>query len=217
MMIKKISIFIFVFVLTCFSIQIVVYSISMAAFTENNYMTVKGGETAEFFIFFWNPEYEPFPVRLKATEVPEGMVVIIIPDDFILNSSLVTKFPAESGRRYINTEQGLMMTTSVKVLVKVSRTMELGGHEIVVKATVGTPSEAVSTLLEKNFRFNFNVTSLTFFENLAQTGKEISSGITDALKGVTGMVTAATSNLVVVFSIIIIIGIFVVFWIIYKR
>ena len=131
-MIKKINVFIIVFMLTCFSLQIIVYGMSMAAFTENNHASVKRGETVVFSILFWNPENEPFPVRLKATQVPEELVVIIKPNDFMLNSSLVTEFPAERGRNYINTEQGMMMTTPVKVLVKAPRTMEPGDYDVVM-------------------------------------------------------------------------------------
>jgi len=210
--------------LTCFSLQIIVYGLTMAAFTEKNSVTVKRGETAQFFIFFWNPEDEPSPIRLKPSEIPDGLVVIITSDDFMLNPSLVTKFPAEKERNYVNTEQGLMMTTPVRVLVKVPRDIELGSYDVVVTATAGSPSEAVSSLLEKKFKFTVNVTSLTLFESLVQTGKDITSGIKDitsgiinAGKGITGMATEVYVNFGAVFSILLVIGILVGSWIIYKH
>jgi len=202
--------------LTCFFLQIIVYGLTMAAFTEKNSVTVKRGETAQFFIFFWNPEGEPSPIRLKPSEIPEGLVVIITSDDFMLNSSLVTKFPAEKERNYVNTEQGLMMTTPVRVLVKVPRDMELGSYDVVVTATAGSSSEAVSSLLEKKFKFTVNVTSLTFFESLVQTGKDIKSGIIEAGKGITGRATEVYVNLGAVFLILLVIGILVISWAIFK-
>jgi len=212
-MIKKINVFFLVFMLTCFSLQIIVHGLSMAAFTENNYASVNRDETAQFFIFFWNPEDEPSPVRLKATQTSEELVVIIKPDDFMLNSSLVTEFPAEKDRNYVNTEQGLMMTTPVKVLVKVPRAMEPGTYDMVVTATAGNPSEAVSTFLEKNFKFTVNVTSLAFFESLVQTGKDITSGITDAFKGITGMAPAGPATDFTLLIILIIVLAFFVWFI----
>ena len=216
-MIKKINVFMLVFMLTCFSLQTIAYAISMAAFTENNHQTVKRGETAQFFIFFWNPEDEPSPVRLEATEVPEELIVIITPNDFMLNSSLVTEFPAEKGRNYVNTKQGLMMTTSVKVSVKVPRTAELESYDVVITATAGSLSKQVSTLLEKKFRFTVNATSLTFSENLYQIGKDVTSGIVDTGKRITGMAPVATVNSGVVFLILLVICLLVVSWVIYKK
>lgn len=216
-MIKKINVFVIAFMLTCFSLQIIAYGISMAAFTENNHALVNRDETAEFFILFWNPENGPFPIRLKATEVPEGLVVIIKPNDFMLNSSLVTEFPAEKGRNYVNTKQGLMMTTPVKVLVKVPKTIEPGSYNVVVTATAGSPSEVVSTLLEKKFKFTVNVTSLTFSENLSKTTEKLTSGLSDVGKKITGMFAAADIDPRIALLTSVVIGIFVVSWVVYKR
>lgn len=216
-MIKKINVFIIVFMLTCFSLQMIAHSLSMAAFTENNHLVVKRGETGEFFILFWNPENESFPVRLKTTQIPEGLAVVVNPNDFMLDPSLVTEFPAEKSRNYINTKQGLMMTTPVKVLVKIPRTMELGSYDVEVTATVGNPSETVSTLLEKKFKFTVNVTSLTFFESLTQTAKDLIPEMSDVEKGITGMFTTANMDLRIVFVILTVMGIFVVVWIIRRH
>lgn len=189
----------------------------MAAFTEKDHMSVSRGETTEFLIFFWNPEDEPFPVKLKATQVSEELVVIIQPNDFMLNSSLVTGLPAEKGRIYVNTEQGMMMTTPVRILVKVPRTMEPGSYDVVVTATVGSPSEAVSTFLEKNFKFTVDVTSLTFSESLSKTGEGLISGISDIGKGITGMFAAAAPTDFILLIISLIILAFVIWFIRFRK
>ncbi len=203
--------------LTYFSLQIVAYGISMAALTEKDHVSVIRGETTEFFILFWNPEPEPFPIRLKTTQVPEDFVVIVTPNDFMLNSSLVTGSPVERGRNYVNTKQGLMLTTPVKVLVKVPKTIEPGNYDLIVTATAGNPSEVVSTLLEKKFKFTVNVTSLTFSERLTQLGRQLASELNDIGKGITGMFAAADIDTRVALLASVVIGIFVVSFVVYKR
>jgi hypothetical protein len=196
----------------------------MAAFSENNYAKVNRGETAQFFIYFWNPEEESSPVRVKATEVPEGLSVIITPNDFMLNSSLVTEFPAEKGRNYISTNQGLMMTMPVKVLVKVPKSMKLGGYNLVITATSGNPSKMVSSVLEKKFKFTVDVVTPSFFEKTPTIGKtnqpKGNESLSQQPKGneslsqrITGMFAAAQSTDFILIIISIIILAFVIWFI----
>ena len=192
---KKFSILI-TLILSCLYLQNFVYGISMAAFSEKNSMQIVRGETAEFFIFFWNPENEPSPVRLRATEVPDDLIIVITPSDFILNYSLVTEFPAEEGMQYINTQYGLMKTTPVKVTVKVPKTVEPGNYDFVVTATAGTPSGEVSAMLEKKFKFTVNVATSTFFETttLLETTTELTTAQPageNTIQRITGMITAS--------------------------
>jgi len=183
---------------------------------KNTYSQVKKGETAEFTILFWNVKDSSIPINLKVRQVPEDMPVIIRPDEFILNSSKVTEFPAESGKDYVNTQYGLMRTTPVRVLVKVPDDTEEGEYEVLIDAVAGESITGISTLLEKTFKFSVNVTSLTFFERLSKVPEKLISGISDIGKGITGMFTTPADSRIVLI-ILIIIGISVVFWIIYKR
>lgn len=218
---KKINILILVFMLTSFSLQISVHGLSMAAFSEKTSEQVERGETAEFFILFWNPEDEPFPVRLRATEVPEGLIVIITPNDFMLNSSLVTEFSVEKGGHYVNTPYGLMKTTPVRVLVKVPKTMELKSYDVVITATVGNPSGGVSALLEKKFKFTVDVVSQGLFETTQpETTTEVTTTkptVGNETQGITGMFVAGRLTDFILLLISIIVLAFVIWFIRFRK
>jgi hypothetical protein len=193
----------------------------MAAFSDNNYAKVNRGETTEFIIFFWNPENEPFPVRLRATEVPEGLIVIITPNDFMLNSSLVTEFSVEKGDHYVNTQYGLMKTTPVRVLVKLPKTLELKSYDIVITATVGNPSSGVSALLEKKFKFTVDVVSQGIFETTQpETTTEVTTTrptVGNETQGITGMFVAGRLTDLILLLISIIVLAFVIWFIRFRK
>lgn len=205
-------------ILTCIIIfliiQTFVHGISMSSFVEKDLKQVEKGGTTQFDILFWNPSSNPFRIRLRAIEVPEELIVIIIPNDFMLNSSLVTKFPADKGKHYMNTQYGLMETTPVKVIVKVPKMMELKNYDVFVKATAGNPSRGISTLLEKTFKFTVEVTSPpTLSEGLGETTGRISETIGDISSGITGMTAAGPATNLVLLIISVILLAFVIWFI----
>ena len=187
------------------------YALGFEASLENPVSSARRGETVEFTILFWNSQDSSIPIQLRAKSVPDGMFVLIFPDYFLLNYSKVTKFPAEKGKIYINTQQGLMKTFPVKVLVKVSKEVELGNYDVYVDAIAGKSSKGISTLLEKNFKLTVNVVS--FKETTTSSIQEEVNVTKSFWRRITGKFT--TPSYLPIF-LMIMIAIFVLSWIIYK-
>jgi len=190
---------------------------------KNTRSVVNPMQTAEFTILFWNIKESSFPVKLRSRQVPEGMLVLIEPEEFMLDYSIVTSFPAEKGRDYINTQYGLMLTKPVKVSVKVEETVDYGEYSFLVTATAGEPTSGVSALLEKTFMLSI-IVEVPPLEKIAAewTGGEETKFdpqeiIKDLPEGVTGMATAAVANVNVVLYFLLIVIILVIAWKIYKR
>ena len=186
----------------------IVHSINLSTVKKNEYSTVRIGESAQFTILFWNIEESSFPIELSVKQASENLSVIIIPESFVIEPSLVTQFPAERGKEYVDTSQGLMEATPVRVLVKPSNSAGLGEYEVYVKAVVKSPEVGIITpQLEKTFKFTVNVTSpLTFSERLSKTIGGLAETVKDIPSRITGMVPAetATNWILLIISIIII-------------
>ncbi len=187
------------------------HALGFEASLENSISSARRGETAEFTILFWNSQNSSIPIQLRAKSVPDGMSVLIFPDYFLLNYSKVTKFPAERGKTYINTKQGLMKTFPVKVLVKVSKKVELGKYDVYIDAIAGKSSKGISTLLEKNFKLTVNVVS--FKETTTSSIQERVNVTKNLWRRITGKFT--TPSYLPIF-LMIMVAIFVLSWIIYK-
>lgn len=206
------SVFIVFIIFSFLLLQAKSYALGFEASLENPISSVRRGETAEFTILFWNTQNSSIPIQLRAKSVPDGMSVLILPDHFLLNYSKVTKFPAEKGRIYINTQQGLMKTFPVKILVKVSKKVELGKYNVYIDAIAGKPSTGISTLLEKNFRLTVNVVS--FKEITTSSIIQERMNVTKSFwRKITGKFTSPSYFPI---FLMIVIAIFVFSWIIYK-
>ena len=183
--------------------QNIVQTINLSAIQKDNYSKVSQGGTTEFTILFWNVENSPFPINLKVTQAPENMVIIIKPNEFILNSSESIE---SSDIEYISTQNGIIKTFRVRVIVKIPEGMELGEHDIIISATAGEPKTGVSTLLEKKFKFTVDVVHPSFFESTTTIKGITTTQPTEGnvLQGVTGMVTSGylTDFMLLIISII---------------
>ena len=187
------------------------YVLGFEASPQNSISSVMKGETAEFTILFWNVVNSSIPIQLKARKVPDGISVFFVPDHFLLNYSKVIKFPAEKGRVYIYTREGLFMTTPVKVLAKVSNKMEEGNYSFYVDAIGGRPSSGISTVLVKSFKLTVRVTSFKPTTTIPQ--HEI---IPNILQRITGKAITPSSTFPLLFTLLLI-SIFVLSWLIYKH
>jgi hypothetical protein len=186
------------------------------------------GETAKFTILLWNSGESSFPVKLRATKIPEGLSVIINPKEFIMNFSRVDGYSAESRMEYVNTQYGLMKTIPVDVLVKVSNSVNLGDYDVYVNLAAGESTTGISTIFEKTFKFNVKVvyyipraTTTTIqkpVEKLTQVEKQLTPDVNESIKEkITGMFSKVPVNSRLLFIVSLMIGIFLVAWTIYKH
>lgn len=196
--------------------------LALGSTQKNTRSEVNPGQTAEFTILFWNVQESSFPVELRSRQVPEGMSVILEPEEFTLKSSKVTSFPAPKGRDYVNTEYGLMLTTPAKVSVKVGESVRSGKYSILITATAGNPTSGISVLIEKTFKLSI-IVELPITERAVAEwtgGEEIEfepqKVVKDLIDTLTGMATATTAemNIAIFSAIIVILGIS---WLIYRR
>lgn len=191
-----------------------VQAISLGTTSEGTYAEVLRGETAKFTILLWNSENASFPVRFNIFQIPNGLTVIINPKELKLNYSKVTTFPAERGRHYIDTKQGLMKTTPVDVLVKVPNNFQIGEYDIYINIVAGEITAGVSTLFEKTLKFTVKVISYRP-KSTTTTIKIVEEPVT--VDKITGMVTRTFFNPYLIFITLLVIVILFVVWRIYKN
>ncbi|MDI6826319.1 MAG: hypothetical protein QMD36_03975 [Candidatus Aenigmarchaeota archaeon] len=195
-------------------LQSSVQAISLGTTTEGTFSEVLRGETAKFTILLWNPENTSFPVKFNVVKAPKGLTVITNPKELKLNCSRVNTFPAEGGRHYVQTKQGLMTTTPIDVLVKVPRTFEPGEYDVYVNLVAGEITTGISTLLEKTLKFTVKV--IAYRPELTTTTIKIEEKPIPIEK-ITGLVIKTFSNPRTIFIALLVIAILFVLWIIYKH
>ena len=191
-----------------------VQAISFGTTSEGTYAEVLRGETGKFTILLWNSENASFPVRFNVFQIPNGLTVIINPRELKLNYSKVTTFPAEGGRHYVQTKQGLMKTTPVDVLVKVPNNFQSGEYDIYINIVAGEITTGVSTLFEKTLKFTVKV--ISYRPKTTTTTIKIEKEPV-APEKITGMVTRPFFDIRTILIILFIIAILFVFWRIYKN
>jgi len=220
---NKMRISIFLILSLFLLLQNTVLALTLGSSQKNTHAEVNPGQTAEFTILFWNIQKSSFPVKLGSRQIPEGMSVILEPEEFILKPSIVTSFPAEKGRDYVSTQYGLMLTKPARVSVKVGESVELGEYSVLISATAGESTSGISALLEKTFKLSVIVELPIPVKVVAEWtgGEEIEveppEVVKDLINRFTGMITAATANANVVLLFLSIVSILVIAWFIYKR
>lgn len=212
---KKSSLILIIFLLF---FQVEVQAIGIGTLVKNTRSEVMRGETTKFTILLWNSENSSYPVKFRATEVPEGISVIIDPKELIMNSSTADSYSTESGMEYINTQYGLMKLTPVDVLVKVSKSINLGEFDVYVNLDAGESKTWISTIYEKTFKFNVKV--VNYINTTKKTTNEIQKideTSNNIMEKITGMSSKISINSSVIFIFSLMIGIFLVAWVIYKH
>jgi hypothetical protein len=188
-------------------------AISLGTTTEGSYSEVLRDETAKFTILLWNSENISYPVKIRATQVPKGLILTIDPKELMLDYSKVTTFPAERGKHYVDTKQGIMKTTPINVLVKVPKNFDPGTYDVYVNIVAGKTTTGVSTFLEKNLKFTLNVITYR-----PRTTTSIKAGETPiGIEKITGAFSGAFSGLYAVLIVLLVIAILFVIWRIFKH
>jgi len=97
-MLEKKKIFALI-VLTFTILPAIAQAMSLSTLQKKNFVELNPGQTAEFTVLFWNLENNPTPMSLKVKEAPDDWIVIIRPEEFLLNKSKIG--PPYDGDEYI--------------------------------------------------------------------------------------------------------------------
>jgi len=134
------------------------YAISMGSVVNNNFEKITNSESAKFTILFWNIDKESYRVILDVRELPQGWIIIIEPNNFILNASV--------GKEYIKLPymNDSVKTTPVEVIVKPTTSTKPGKYNVSLSSRTESPSDGISFSQERLFNFIVEVENPTFFE-----------------------------------------------------
>ena len=198
--------------------QVEVQAVGLGTLTKNIHSQVMRGESVKFTILLWNSENSSFPVKLRATQIPEGLSMIINPKEFMMNFSRVDGYSNENGIEYMNTPYGLMKTVPVDVLVKVSNSIDLGKYDVYVNLAAGGTTTGISTIFEKTFRFDVEVVRYINRPKMTETTiQKLPILNENIMSKITGMFSKVSINTRLIFIVSLMIGIFLVAWTIYKH
>ena len=198
--------------------QVEVQAVGLGTLTKNIHSQVMRGESVKFTILLWNSENSSFPVKLRATQIPEGLSMIINPKEFMMNFSRVDGYSTESGIEYMNTPYGLMKTFPVDVLVKTSNSIDLGKYDVYVNLAAGGTTTGISTIFEKTFRFDVEVVRYINRPKMTETTiQKLPILNENIMSKITGMFSKVSINTRLIFIVSLMIGIFLVAWTIYKH
>jgi len=65
-----------------------VYAINLGSVAKNKFAEISSDESVKFKMLFWNVENESYTMKLSVKEAPKDWVIIIDPNEFILNKSI---------------------------------------------------------------------------------------------------------------------------------
>jgi len=185
----------------------IVEPINLSTIQKNQYSQVRIGESTEFIVLFWNTENYTFPIELSVKQAPENFSIIIRPEKFMIEPSLVNSLPAEADKEYVDTPKGLMKAFPVRIIVKPSSSATSGEYDIYVKVeAISTEAGIITPVLEKTFKFTVKVISpLTLSERVSKITGDVINTIKDVPNKITGMVTAESTTswtLLIIFIIV---------------
>jgi len=135
------------------------YAISMGSVVKNDFEKITNSESAKFTLLFWNIDKESYRVRLDIRELPNDWIIIIEPNNFILNASV--------GKEYINLPymNDGVKATPVEVIVKPITSTRPGKYNITLSSRTESPSDGISFSQERLFNFIVEVENPTYFES----------------------------------------------------
>lgn len=120
----KIATFILFFAL----MSSVVFGVNLGSVKKNGYSEISKDESTKLSLLFWNIENEPYTIKLSVGGAPDNWIVIIDPNEFILNKSI--------GEKYINlpyTDE-IVKAKNVNIFVKADKNSNPGNYSIIIKA-----------------------------------------------------------------------------------
>jgi len=188
----------------------VVQAISLGVVQKSNFVEVDPGNTVQFTMLLWNRESFSYPVTLEKKQVPDGWVVLIRPNDFVLDPS--KRGPPYDEGEYIGLPDiGDIRTEPIKVYVNVPDSVEPGKYDVVVNMKAGSPTKGVSVMMEKNLKFTVEVKGSRPEESESAEPMTI---INDTVDKITGKVLVAKEKENILFFVAIVLVVIFFLWLI---
>jgi len=146
------------------------YAINLGSVTRNSFAEISNGESTKFTMLFWNSESEPYDVRLLVKDSPKDWIVIIDPDEFMLNKSI--------GEEYINLPYSNenVKAKAVNIFVKPDNFSKPGKYSVTVKTETNlnqNESNQLSIIPERLFTFEIDLKGLTTSDNIVESKVKI--------------------------------------------
>jgi uncharacterized membrane protein len=146
------------------------YAINLGSVEKNSFAEIFNGESAKFTILFWNSESESYGVKLLVKDSPKDWVVIINPDEFMLNKSI--------GEEYINLPYNNenVKAKVVNIFVKPDSSSKPGKYSVTIKAETDlnqNESNEISVIPERLFTFEINLKGFTTTNDRVESREKI--------------------------------------------
>jgi hypothetical protein len=136
---RQFKVIVILFLLSISSVQ----ALSLGSIQKNDHAQIKPGETAIFTVLFYNNN-PPTTVTLIEKTIPDNWIIIIQPNNFILNQSLPENPPYDNNVEYMNTPNGPIRTYPVRIYIKSPNSVKPGEYETLVSVSEGSPSGGLS-------------------------------------------------------------------------
>lgn len=145
-------------------------AINLGSVEKNNFAEISDDESAKFTMLFWNSESEPYGVKLLVKDFPENWIVIIDPDEFILNKSV--------GEEYINLPYSNenVKAKVVNIFVKPDSSSKPGKYLVTVKTETNlnqNEANQLSIIPERLFTFEINLKGFTTSNDIVENKVKI--------------------------------------------
>jgi len=201
-----------------------VYSFNFGTVPKNNYKLIKQGESTQFTILLWNLGESSYPVSVELkTELPRWDI-IVRPQNFVLKPTPVVTPPYDDGEYIQIPGKGSVKAETLRIFVKTPNNVNIGKYDLILVAKAGNLQDQLSIFQEREFRLSLKIEEKpSIFEKtygaLKLTGEKIVEQSNNMKDNITGMITTAHFNQLVIFIIglIIIIGAIVVVFFKYKK
>jgi hypothetical protein len=142
--------FALVLVFVCLSSR--AYAINFGSVAKSDFAQIKSGESAKFTVLFWNAEDDSYVLKLSK-EAPENWIVIIDPEEFLLNRT--------TGEEYISLPSGNVRAKVVNIFVKPDANSKNGNYSVVINSIAelgGNAENVISIVPVRSFNFEISLT-----------------------------------------------------------
>ena len=137
------------------------YAINLGGVVKNSFSEISADESVKLAMLFWNSEEDSYNIKLSVKESPKNWIVIISPDEFVLNKFI--------GEEYISLPYNneFIKAKLVNVFVKANQNSSSGNYSIVIRAEteLSDNNNFINVVPERLFEFKFHMNGLETIDN----------------------------------------------------
>ncbi len=138
-----------------------VHAINLGSVAKNKFAEISNDESVKFKMLFWNVENESYTMKLSVKEAPKDWVIIIDPNEFILNKSI--------GEEYIKLPhiKENIKAKVVNLFVKADSNSKPGKYFVMIEAEIKIfKNETTDITIVPRKLFKFEIELMDFDTNL---------------------------------------------------